>query len=162
MTSRSEGVVWKPFDDSFCDLKQGLIVLYCPFDFVSFQSKFKSTSKSSHDLLNDPKLSKVVGIEVEKDDYIEESAASSSKPAVEIESIRNKLSSKKSSKSSSKSKPVENADRNEEDENMTESERKRAEVIMSNTDDIRHNWFCAIMWWYCISIFLQSIKAIYI
>ena len=99
--------------------------------------------------MNDPKLSKVVGLEVEKDDYIEEideSAASSSKPAVEIESIRNKLSSKKSSKSSSKSKPVENADRNEEDENMTESERKRAEVIMSNTDDIRHNWFCAIMW----------------
>lgn len=103
---------------------------------MSFQSKFKSTSKSSHDLLNDPKLSKVVGLEVEKEDYIEEmdeSAASSSKPvADEIESIRSKLSSKKSAKSSSKSKPIETADLDEDDESLTESERKRAEVILSN------------------------------
>ncbi len=105
-----------------------------------FQSKFKSTSKSSHDLLNDPKLSKVVGLEVEKDDYIEEldeSATSSSKPAkVEIENIRNKLSGKKSAKgSSSKSKPVANADPNDDndDDTLTESERKRAEVRFRGT-----------------------------
>jgi len=78
----------------------------------------------------------VVGLEVEKEDYIEEmdeSAASSSKPvADEIESIRSKLSAKKSAKSSSKSKPIETADLDEDDESLTESERKRAEVILSN------------------------------
>jgi hypothetical protein len=40
-----------------------------------FQSKFKTTSKSSHDLLNDPKLLKDVGLEVvnkDDDDYVEQ------------------------------------------------------------------------------------------
>ena len=90
--------------------------------FVLFQTKYKSTSKSSHDLLNDPKLLKDVGLDLDKDDYIEEpsaqTAASTSKP-VEIDTIRNKLSKKE------KSKPK-MAEKSEED--MTDNE-KRAKVL---------------------------------
>jgi hypothetical protein len=79
------------------------------------QSKFKAGSKSSHDLLNDPKLSKDVGLSAgtnDDDDYIEEATVGrTGDNPNDVASIRDKLSRK-----SKPSKAERHADRDDDDE----------------------------------------------
>jgi hypothetical protein len=85
--------------------------------YIFPQSKFKAGSKSSHDLLNDPKLLKDVGLSAgtnadDDDDYIEEATVGrAGDNQNDVASIRDKLSRK-----SKPSKAERYADRDDDDE----------------------------------------------
>lgn len=104
-------------------------------DLESVQQTFVGKAKSSHDLLNDPKLLPVAGIDDDKEEDkgpLELVPESKVEPEMDIDNIRDKLKRKKADKSFEperyKKKRLDSAEEEEEEDEATAQKRRKEEI----------------------------------